>query len=1231
MKYKDLVQFNPIESVVQIQEADAESKATQLVNDYVISDSMASKLDSAVFSQLQFEKPSDNKGLLIVGNYGTGKSHLMAVISAVAEHAVLASKLSNPMAAKSAEAIAGRFKVVRAEINTDMPLRTFVCRTLSAHLAEMGVTYEFPKAEEVLNEKDALAEMMHEFDKVHPGQGLLLVIDELLDYLRSRKNQELILGLNYLRAIGEFCKGSRFRFIAGLQESLFDNPSFQFAADTLRRVKDRFEQVRIAREDVAFVVAERLLKKTPAAQAKIREHLTAFAPLYSSMNERMDDFVRLFPVHPAYLDVFERVYVAEKREILKTISAAIGKRIDQDLPADEPGLIAYDSYWEVLKGNPSFRAIPEIKEVIDKSKVVEDRVEHAFPTPRYRPVATRIVHALAIHRLTTGDIYAAIGATADELRDDLCLILPLPEKDVDFLKTLVEKILKEIVKTVSGQFISYRGENGQYYLDLKKDIDFDSLIEKRAESMDDDKLDQYYFDALLRLMEPKREPAVPGYQIWEHEIEWRDRKAGRLGYLFFGAPSERSTAQPPRDFYLYFLQPHEPSEFRDEKKPDEVFFRLAQTDDGFKRALALYAGARELAGTAAGSNKRIYEDKAVEHRSKVTKWLQDNALKAIKVTWQGRGRPLGEVLQGKVPGGGAALAFREMVNIAASDCLAPHFGELAPDYPSFSVLIMAESRDQAAQQALRWIGGSARTDQGTRVLDALGLLDGDRLAPRQSKYARPILDALAQKGQGQVLNRSELVQDVSGVEFWKDFRIEPELLAVVLAALAWSGDLVISVPGAKVDAASTDELTRIGIETLKTFKHVESPRDLPLAPLKELFGLLGLSEGLIVNPNTREAAVTELVKAALIHVERLAKADALLSGGITFWGQLVLSAEETEAWRRELQRTKTFLESLQAFNTVGKLKNFRHDVTAVQANRAGLDRVESVEGLVALVTDIEPLTSYLATAEAVLPRDHGWVASVADARSKMITRMLNPIERGLPGFRQELSRTLGDLKESYKTAYIALHNRRHLGPKDEGRKLDLLRDSRLIQLQRLAIIDILPASQLKNFQDGLDMLKAGYATPTDIDKTPVHPVTRYRPSDDTFANILAGEQLNRLEQMLDRILAEWTSALLSALQDPSAEDNIQLLAPDVRDEILEFIDEGMLPDPLTPAFIKAIQDVVSGLIPVRVSPDDLVDALGEGGPCNLDQLKERFAAYLDGLTKTKDRTKVRVVLEAPGA
>ena len=485
MKYKDLAQFDPIETVVQLREADDKQEAESLVRTYVISDRMADQLTRLVIPQLQFAESRDNKGLMVVGNYGTGKSHLMSVLSALAEHGDLTAALANQQVTEAAGAIAGQFRVVRTEIGaTTMALRDILFGELELALREMGISYSFPDMSQASNSKDLLVAMMSAFHVKHPEKGLLLVVDELLDYLRSRRDQALVLDLTFLRELGEACRLTRFRFMAGIQESLFDSPRFQFVADSVRRVKDRFEQVRIAREDVAYVVAERLLRKDARQKGRVREHLQRFSPLYGTMAERMDDFVRLFPVHPAYLETFERVYVAEKREVLKTLSNEMQARLEEDVPADEPGLIAYDSYWARLRDNPSFRSIPEIKKVIDKSQVLEDRVQNAFTRPQYRPSALRIIHALSVHRLTTGDINAPLGATAEELRDGLCIFLPVPEWEAGFLRTTVESTLREIMRTVSGQFISFNPENGQYYLDLKKDIDIDAQIEQRAESLD---------------------------------------------------------------------------------------------------------------------------------------------------------------------------------------------------------------------------------------------------------------------------------------------------------------------------------------------------------------------------------------------------------------------------------------------------------------------------------------------------------------------------------------------------------------------------------------------------------------------------------------------------------------------------------------------------------------------------------------------------------------------------
>ena len=106
---------------------------------------MASQLSDTIFPNLQFDQPADQKGILTVATYGTGKTHLMSVIAGVAEFAPLTAKLTNNDVAEAAEPIAGRFKVIRFDIGaTTLSLREIVCAELQKGLSKIGVEHEFP-------------------------------------------------------------------------------------------------------------------------------------------------------------------------------------------------------------------------------------------------------------------------------------------------------------------------------------------------------------------------------------------------------------------------------------------------------------------------------------------------------------------------------------------------------------------------------------------------------------------------------------------------------------------------------------------------------------------------------------------------------------------------------------------------------------------------------------------------------------------------------------------------------------------------------------------------------------------------------------------------------------------------------------------------------------------------------------------------------------------------------
>jgi hypothetical protein len=334
------------------------------------------------------------------------------------------------------------------------------------------------------------------------------------------------------------------------------------------------------------------------------------------MNERMDEYVRLFPVHPGLPeDLRADPLHREARGAQDDRVCHAGHPRPGRARQTSPLFISYESFWNTIKSNSVLRADPNIKEVMRVSEVLESRVQQAFTRPAYKADGTarhqRAGRSPSDHRRRHPCAHRPHGRRAARR---LCLFQPgvedMPGDPAENLLSMVQTVMREVLKTVNGQFISKAPDTEQYYLDLKKDIDYDAQIEKRAEALSDDALDRAYYSAIKALMECSDDLRYPGFQIWQYQIEWQERRVERMGYLFFGAPNDRPTAQPERDFYIYFIQPFDKPKFSDNNLADEVFFRLKSPDEDYKRYLSQYAAALDLASTASGGAKAIYLSKA---------------------------------------------------------------------------------------------------------------------------------------------------------------------------------------------------------------------------------------------------------------------------------------------------------------------------------------------------------------------------------------------------------------------------------------------------------------------------------------------------------------------------------------------------------------------------------------------------------------------------------------------
>ena len=1251
MKYKELIQFDPITTIVKLRDSAVAAKAQKLVNSYVISETMKERLTDIVFKQIDWQNPAEHKGMLVVGNYGTGKSHLMSFISAIASDTSMVQHIQNADVKVAAGAIAGKFNVIREEIGAvTTRLRQIVVGRLQKHLNDEGVDFTIPTADgEDANNKGWMADMMKAYKEKFPNKGLLFVLDEMLDYLRSLPEKELVLALGFMRELGEFAdqrdendEPYRFYFIGGVQEAIFDSGRFAFVSDSLGRVAERFKQVKIDRTDVKYVISERLLRKTPAQLQQVEAHLGKFSKCYEELTPRMEDFKRMFPVHPDFVSIFEKINCVEKRRILDTLSGKMTALLEKDVPDDEPGLIAFDSYWANVKDDPTSRTNGDARSVIDVVSQMDGKIDHGELQKPYVPMAHRLVDALAVHRLSQDSIDSPIGLTSAEMREMLCVYDSICAEETDpvaALRDQISVVMKKLMTAVAGQYITKNDQNDQYYIDVKKTVDIEQMIEKKAAGLDDEALDRAYFTALGQILEVNDMPtAVANYRIWEYDkIQWFTHKTFRRGYLFFGAPNERSTAQPPRDYYIYFLHPFAKVQFQDEAKMDEVFFRLEGADDELKKTLGFYAAAMELAATQTGALKAHFQQKSLQHLQKIGSWLQTKGLDAFSVTYKGEKKKAENWLVGvnvrDLIGLGAdeTINYRDRVHVLVGTLLAGCFEEQAKEYPVFNKYISAEARAVAVKESLRMVAG-VKTKQGAILLDGLKLLDGSgEVVVGNSPYATKVKAKLSEVGEGKVVNNSDLLKPVSNVLYFdpEKSRLEPEMLVLVLAALVQSGDVVLSIPGQDFDATKLDELSRCDVDDLVHFKHISKPKGGNTDALKAAFKLLGLN---VANVSQLMQNKTDPVLAFQTKLGQLVPTAAQLINrlgrGVSFLGLDLLAQCQIPNAVATVRSAKDLLEKLQHFDTPAKMLAMPTGKAEIEAQEDSVALIPALDALVKFCDGQIQIIGYLdKAAEHSAPGDT-WLAKKEQSYTqiKQAIVAVSKLDDLQPVLKDAQKQFLG-LEAEWKDHYTALHDRARLSGADEVKKQQVKNSPILKKLTDLATIEILPKQDLELFRQTLEAMKVC----RDFDKkvlssTPICPYCSYSPKNDGTGST-ASAVLIGMPAQLEQMLAKWTQTILDNLATPTVQAQFDLLDVSEKQMVETFMQNRTLPDPIPTPLLAGLRKVLGGLEKVVVKVEDIGAKLKALGPAEAPQVQKVVNDFFDGLLAGKDIAKVRIVVE----
>lgn len=1219
MKYNELIQFEPITEVVKFSRTNDADYQNNLVRTFVFSDAYEKAIIPLICNNLDYSASSESFGMQVVGNYGTGKSHLMSLVSLVAENDQLLELVSSDKPKAQLKKIAGKYKVLRFELGNRESLWEVVTYKLSGFLTDHGINFSFEgHGPKTYFEKIQL--MMAEFEEKFPDKGMLVVIDEMLSYLKGRSDDPAKLNndLQVLQALGQASDHSKFRIIFGVQEMVYHSPEFQFAAAMLQKVKDRYRDIQITKEDVSFVVKKRLLRKNEHQKQKIRNHLNQFLPLFSNMHARTEEYVELYPVHPSYFENFQMIRIGKsQREILKTLSNQFQAIINQEVPSDNPGLITYDMYWENMSGSADLMAIPDVFKVKEITDTIHDKIEINFTGVRAgkKPIAKRIANATAI-KILQADLNKQNGVIAEQLLDDLCYTDTLADER-ELLIDVVNSTAKLIITSTSGQYFDQNPDNLEFHLRVEGGVNFDQRIKDYAAQMSPSQKDEYFFRFLENILPIETNPYRSGFKIWDHEIDWKSHKTFRSGYIFFGNPNEKSTTQPRQHFYMYVMPIFDEDKKKYSPEKDEVYYIMDELSDEFRKHIALFGAAYSLEASADSSQKTIYKQKIEEIKLKCRNLFDKEYLQATRVDYMGTKT----ILNGyPLPGAGASKI--QILDAVASMLLDAHFETENPHYPKFTQLngeVTIDNFDKLIRQALLKIAvpqGSNRDAEA--ILNGLGLWVPGMLDVSHSIYARSIKKMMDDKGEEMVINRDEiLICKWADTNLWvtKDFNIEAELEFLVLATLAALGEIEITLSGKTINSTNIEELKTIDKGDFYYFSHIRKPKELNLAAIRELFvSLVGKDWSKQLKD---EQAYIDLSKAVDQYANRAALAESKVQKEYSYSGIVLIDEDKASVYKHKLVAFKGFCDKMRNFTSEAKLKNFKYTLDEVKEILKGKEVLEGVEKIFNLVEAFNQEISYLVQAKQYIP-ESALRTSIIQAMALLPDVLNSQNDQKINAYKADLKQ----LRSEYAAWYLEQYLKNRISEIEENQK------NKILQSQTKAICDILRESSflsVASYAVWLSKIQKLVVADTSVNKEAIMhaPYQGFNPLEYLDKKPV---KLDELKAELDQLYQSWNKTMRDTLDDPGVRRNLSLIE-DADQKLLVAYQTGAIELDTSNAkrICRLIQTLHEGLDKVELTTESLKATFNK--PLTPDEAIEAFKSYVNHISKGKNRDNIRIILK----
>ena len=1203
-KVRELVNFQEIREVVQVTRDDPK----ELVSTFVVSDKMKKDIELIVNNLVDIK----HKSIFIIGDYGTGKSHFLGFITNVAKDNSLIDlvrdkELNEFLKEKLNEK---DFVVVVKELGPSrLPLGLILYLILWKQLKkEYGIEINVPQSEEdynrIIDHKTYIVEnIIRPIKSVYPERGIIVAFDELSDFIKQKKREDVAHDMQFLRILGELSEKEDIIFIFSMQENIFRSDIYVDQSDAMRRVHERYHLIEITKEDIEKVISERIVPKTPDQIAKLRKLLSQYKEYYEDFEGMEEQFIRLYPLHPSILRVFRQLPYFQKRGILKFSIDKIKEILDEEFPK----FVTIEMIFDEIQRNPTISNMEKVRDVLDVAERLLYKIQIDQSLRRDR-TSERIVKALAVYKLMEPEERPTIQQLAHEL-----MIIPrFKEMNVeDYLIGIIRRIKKQ----TAGQFLGYDKNEQRAYLDLEKRIDYDEIINRRINTQSDHDREFYLFRFLSEELDIES-PVInkPSIKVYETTAYWESRNSFREGYLVFEGKDLKELPAglnlDNKDFKVILVSPYKSSSiFKPSDSTVIIHLKLEESEESVKRYSAIRGLLDDRQYTEVMRNRL-----AKEKRILTDKLLED--LKLSRVLYnKGKSILIGDIIED-----GEIHTILEKLK---TKLLSDYFNSKYHEYPRFTTKITPNNIGDIARRVIEDILSSPDPrdykKDTLKVLSDLELYTQGRFKIMENPYISKLSELLSGE---RVKEFKSIVKKMAE----PPFGLQPELVYIIVALLLINEE--VELKKATHDYVLPMELRKLtsrkGIEALNIIKYIKLASELPTSELEQIFNALDLDPSKIRIKSERLEGLKEF-KIKITELEEGIREIENLKENLDKLRELGLNTPDEKI--KELISLAEDDELLKQLKSVNTIHDFKKIVKlSVERMKAWKESIEQIKRLSQDLKKIVPATNYVIQAFGIITNNPRFFIEIYAERLKAlhseIIKVLNSdslldVQERLP-----LIGKLEEFKRLYREAYIEAH-KRYFENENWGKLFRLLNSQEMQELDILKMAKCIDAMLVDEiFEEIHDILKRR------CDPEPKQDIGIYPKCVCGFPeNHIPLEELDNktksLEEKIKSLRRELESIIVEEIR--KVKERIEYLKPNEREIMKTILQENSLGE-VTPEKIAIINKLFEDFQIVEIRLEEFYEWLKEEGfLLTLNEIKKKFDEFISMKVPNSNKVRIKIV------